>query len=266
MSKEIVNFLTPTSFVEAKQVAEFLSQSDLIPSNYKGKPADIVVAMAFGSELDLKPLAALRNIAVINGRPSLWGDLVLALIKTKDDYEYIKESFDDIKMIATCEIKRKNEPVRTVHFSQKDAEAASLWGKSGTWKTHPKRMLQMRARAFAIRDVFPHHLSGITLAEEAEEMTDTPNYNTSSIQVVEDVTEVTTEVADAIETTAEACATFEQVEKIRNYLFSLKSVAGDEAKAIDYVNKKLNKGITTLNDLTESEADSIISKIGAKNE
>lgn len=72
-------FLNPTNFEQAMTLAEMLSQSDLVPKNYKGKQFDIVVAMQMGYEVGLKPLQALQNISVVNGKPTLWGDAVVAI-------------------------------------------------------------------------------------------------------------------------------------------------------------------------------------------
>jgi hypothetical protein len=52
-----------------------------------------------------------------------------------------------------------------------DAKAAGLLGKQGPWSQYPKRMRQMRARGFALRDVFPDVLKGMPVAEE---VMDTP--------------------------------------------------------------------------------------------
>lgn len=55
-----------------------------------------------------------------------------------------------------------------------DARKAGLAGKQGPWTSYPKRMRQMRARAFALRDVFPDVLRGMPVAEE---LMDTPAGN-----------------------------------------------------------------------------------------
>jgi len=57
-----------------------------------------------------------------------------------------------------------------VIFSKEDAETAKLWGKQGPWQTYPKRMLAMRARGWAIRNVFPDALKGIQVAEEVQDI------------------------------------------------------------------------------------------------
>ena len=54
-------------------------------------------------------------------------------------------------------------------FSQEDAKRANLWGKAGPWTAYPKRMLQMRARSFALRDSFPDALKGVGISEEVRD-------------------------------------------------------------------------------------------------
>ena len=174
--------LVPGSFDEAIKYATYLSKSDLVPKDYKDKPQNIVVAMAWGQDLGLQPLQALQNIAVINGRPSVWGDAALAVVMSHPDFEDIEEIIetgagpngpkDEDKYRAVCKIKRRGrtETVRT--FSVEDAKRSGLWGKQGPWQNTPKRMLQMRARGFAMRDAFPDALRGIRLAEEEGDIID----------------------------------------------------------------------------------------------
>jgi len=168
MTKEIATFsLTPSNLNEAMQFSEMIAASSLVPRDFKNKPGDTLVAIQMGSELGLPPMQALQNIAVINGRPCVWGDALPALAKNHPKYEKMEETFDESTMTATCVIKRKGEKAEVRTFSQADAQVAGLWNKEGTWKKYPKRMLQMRARSFAIRDVFPDALKGLYVAEDA---------------------------------------------------------------------------------------------------
>lgn len=162
--------LVPTNMQQAMDLAQVLATSTIIPKEYQNKPGDVMAAMVMGADVGLKPMQALKSIAVINGKPSLYGDALLAVIKTKPDYEYVSEEFDDEKMVATCRAKRRGEPEVVRTFSKDDATKAALWGKTGPWTSYPKRMLQMRARGFAMRDTFAHHLSGISLAEEVQDI------------------------------------------------------------------------------------------------
>ena len=160
--------LSPQNFDQALTFSKYLADSDLVPKDFKGKPGNCLIAMQWGAELGLKPLQSLQNLAVINGRPALWGDAVIALVLASPVCEYVNE--DDDGATAYCRVKRKGGPEQVRSFSMEDAQRAGLTGKQGPWTQYPKRMRQMRARAFALRDVFPDVLRGMPVAEELQDM------------------------------------------------------------------------------------------------
>lgn len=160
--------LAPQNLEEAFKFAEILSKSKLVPKDFEGSQGNILVAIQWGAELGLQPMQAMQNIAVINGRPSLWGDSVIALVKASPLCEYVVEDVTDKG--ATCRVKRRGEPEQVRTFTTDDAKAAGLLGKQGPWTNYPKRMLQMRARSWALRDVFPDVLRGMPVAEELMDM------------------------------------------------------------------------------------------------
>jgi hypothetical protein len=160
--------LAPQNVKEALEFAEMMSKSNLVPKEFSGNPGNILVAIQWGMELGLQPMQAMQNIAVINGRPSLWGDSVIALVKASPTCEYVVEEVTDDK--AVCKVKRRGEPEQSRVFSKADAQAAGLLNKQGPWTQYPKRMLQMRARSWALRDVFPDVLRGMPVAEELMDM------------------------------------------------------------------------------------------------
>lgn len=172
--------LSPTNLAEAMQLADIMAASDMVPKDFKGNSGNVLVAVQMGAEIGLQPMQALQNIAVINGRPSIWGDAALAVVKGHPDFISIKETCDGES--ATCTIVRKNEEPHTSTFTKEDAILAKLWEKAGPWTQYPKRMLQMRARSFALRDVFPDALKGISIAEEAR---DIPVKNMGDIPIVD---------------------------------------------------------------------------------
>lgn len=161
--------LAPRNFDEAWRLAEILADSDLVPKDFRGKPGNCLVAIQWGAEVNLGALQSVQNIAVINGRPSMWGDALIALVRSSPLCESIIETDDG--HTATCRVKRRGEPEQVRTFSAEDAKQAGLQGKQGPWQQYPKRMRQMRARAFALRDVFADVLKGIPMAEELQ---DTP--------------------------------------------------------------------------------------------
>ena len=162
--------LTPSSLAEAMEFAGMMSKSSIVPKDYQNNPGNILVAIQWGMEIGLQPLQSMQSIAVINGRPSIWGDAMLALVRSSGLLEAISEEVTESK--AVCTIKRRGEQEVVREFSMQDAKQAGLTGKQGPWSQYPKRMLQMRARAFALRDVFPDVLRGVHVAEEAQDMSE----------------------------------------------------------------------------------------------
>ncbi len=163
--------LQPSNMTEAMQMADMLSKSQMVPKSYQGKPNDTLVAMMMGSELGLNPIQAIQNIAVINGKPAIYGDALLALVQNHPSFGGHEESFDPTTMTATCTVWRKGETKQhTQTFSQADAKAANLWGKQGPWSQYPKRMLMWRARGYALRDKFADALGGLITVEEAQDI------------------------------------------------------------------------------------------------
>lgn len=155
----------PASLSEAMAIAKIVADSDLAPKDYRGKPANVLVAFQLGAELGLAPMQAIQNIAVINGRPSVWGDAMLAIVQGSGKLEWIKETDDG--ETATCTVKRRGWPEETTRtFSRKDAQQANLSHKD-IWKLYDRRMRQMRARSFCLRDVFADVLRGVSMAEES---------------------------------------------------------------------------------------------------
>lgn len=161
--------LTPQTLDEAMQFAGVMAKSSIIPKDYQGNPGNILVAIQWGQEIGLAPLQAMQSIAVINGRPSIWGDAMLALVRGSGLLEYIKE--EPTEEGCTCTLKRRGDQFEVARtFTPEDAKRAGLWGKPGPWQQHTKRMMQMRARAFALRDAFADVLRGVHIGEEAQDM------------------------------------------------------------------------------------------------
>lgn len=175
--------LAPQNLAEAMQFAEILSNSTIVPKDYQRNPGNVLVALQWGAEIGLAPLQAMQNIAVINGRPAVWGDSMLAIVKGSGLLVSIKEEVTETE--ATCTIQRKGEAPAVRTFSQADAQKANLWGKQGPWSQYPKRMMQMRARAWALRDVFPDVLRGVGIAEEVRDIPPAPEKNMGPVEVVQ---------------------------------------------------------------------------------
>lgn len=187
--------IVPQNIDEAFRLANAIFKSNMAPQSLKSAE-QVMVAMIAGAELGMKPFQAVRHIAVVNNRPTLWGDGLIAVARSQG--VRVKETVEgeDLNAVATCTVTRPDtgeEITRT--FSASDAKKAGLWGKAGPWQQYPKRMLQMRARAFALRDGAADILNGFQVAEEVQDYTP-----------VRDITEPRASAAEALRIEAAAPA------------------------------------------------------------
>lgn len=162
--------IQPQNFKEAMDICDLIAKSDFAPKDFKGKPGNIFAAGCMGHALGLNLMQSIQNIAVINGRPSIYGDIGSAIllaagctIETTDIQETKKSGK------ATCKITRPGGRTQTRTFSLEDAKTAKLWGKEGPWSTNPYRQMAWRAFWFAARDVASDLLKGFAGREEVED-------------------------------------------------------------------------------------------------
>ncbi len=145
---------------------------------YKDLPSPEVamVKMQSGAELGLSYMRSLSSIYVINGKPTVYGDAFLAIVKAHPSCEDVIETTEGAgeTLISVCEVRRKGQVPVVRRFSIADAKKAGLWAKAGPWSQYPSRMLQMRARSWACRDAFPDALCGMSMREEHEDIEPRP--------------------------------------------------------------------------------------------
>jgi hypothetical protein len=161
------------SIDEAFRFARAVVASGFAPKGME-KPESVMIAIQLGMELGLTPMAALQNTAVINGRPAIYGDAALALVRASgllDSYveEEIGEAGKDTHGYKVT-VARKGSAASSETFTVADAKQAKLWGKSGPWSDYPRRMLKFRARGFILRDQFGDVLKGLRTVEEARDI------------------------------------------------------------------------------------------------
>jgi hypothetical protein len=161
--------IIPQDFDQALRISQAIAASGMAPKGMT-RPEQVLVAIMYGAELDLPPMQALQSIAVINGRPSVWGDGLLAIILRRGvDVEEWHEG-DGEARTAFCKATRPDTGKSlTQTFSVADAKKAGLWGKEGPWRTYPDRMLKMRARSWCLRDLCADMLRGVQVREEVED-------------------------------------------------------------------------------------------------
>lgn len=165
--------LAPTDFDGVQRLASWLHATGMLPHGVT-TTAQVALIVAKGMAVGVGPVQALENIMVVNNRCTIWGDLAIALVRASGKAGAIVETIegDGDNRVARCDAQRiQAGSVETISrtFSVRDAREAGLWGKSGPWKQYPNRMLQMRARAFALRDGFADVLKGLGIREEFDD-------------------------------------------------------------------------------------------------
>ena len=198
--------LTFRTLDELWRFALCVAKSGLAPKGIQ-TPEAIAVAIQFGFEIGLTPMAALQNIAVVNGRPSIYGDAALAVVQSSgllafhfefagnaahrallpalvhaiesgdmDRETEVRKKLTEIPVNkkaddygCTVVVRRYGSGLTYSEFTIEDAKMANLWGKEGPWRQYPDRMLKFRARGFALRDKFSDVLKGMKTKEEEDD-------------------------------------------------------------------------------------------------
>lgn len=160
----------PQDSTQLLKLADVLSKSgDMVPKQFQGNAPAITAAIMRGMEVGLNPMQALSSIAVINGRATLWGDALPALVQRAGhhiDVDYEGQG-DSLTAVATLTRSDGKKVVR--RFGLADAKRAQLLGKPGPWQAYPQRMIAHRARSWAIRDGAADALMGLQVAEEVSD-------------------------------------------------------------------------------------------------
>lgn len=195
--------IVPQTFEETFRIARAVVSAGLAPAALIGKKTGddaasaVSVAIMSGAELGLKPMVSLRSFTVINGKPALYGDGLINVVRQSGKVAYLRTGCEvrDGKMVGWCEAKRNDtDEDKRVEFSQDDAIRAGLWQadalirkqvwekgdkvwkenqpNDSPWYRFPQRMLAWRAAGYCLRELFGDVLGGIRDEFEAREIAD----------------------------------------------------------------------------------------------
>ena len=161
----------PRNLTELMSWAKLVVASGIAPKGMN--EASVVICVQAAAELRIGPAQAIQNIAVINGRPSIYGDLGKAIFDRDSAYVSFEERAPDealTKGEGWCRIVKKSGDTVERRFSVEDAKKAGLLDKPGPWQQYRGRMLMWRARWWAMRDADPGVFKGVSAREEVEDI------------------------------------------------------------------------------------------------
>lgn len=158
----------PANWTEAMKVAQALYRSGLLPSAIR-TPEAAIALIVYGAERGLTVMQSLTGIYVVEGRPSMSAEMMVALCVSAPVCEWLRlvESTADR---AVYETQRRGHPSPTRYeYTAEDASAAGLLGR-GTWKAHRRAMLRARAASGLCRIVYPDVVGGIYTPDETDDL------------------------------------------------------------------------------------------------
>jgi hypothetical protein len=263
-----------TDLVDAVNGLAKLMYDGGVASKSMNKPAAIAVRILAGVEVGLTPMQAVSNIMITNGKMTVWGDAALALVRASGELaefaEGVEGSGDD--RVGWCRATRAGGETVERRFSVEDAKVAELWGKAGPWTTYPERMLQMRARAWVIRDLFTDVLCGLGVEEEVRD------YKVDVVKVAAEVVPTPADVpaiagAPAVESPASsgppvagvADKTLGEIGLARPAYMRAKGIDCDDAEAVRGAWRETLRayGVASAKDLTQADADRLLAELRA---
>lgn len=231
--------------------AKAVSHAQLLPTAYRGKPADIMLAVGLGQSMGLSPAESLYRIDVIQGKPTASAELIAANVRKAG--HILRLRVDEQATSATCTIIRADDPdyEHTVTRDKAWAQQMGLLSKDN-YKKQPATMLGWRAITACARMACPEALYGV--AYTADELGDQGIGRTSS------------GLAAAVAKSAPQPVESEQVEtgeamsaKTRGHMFALFSQKGvTEDQQLAGINHITGREYESRGALTEADAQKVI--------
>lgn len=146
----------------AMRIAEAMCSTDMVPKQFKNKPADGAAAILYGAELGLNAIQSLQQIMVINGKPGIETRTAVSLLK---DHGYEVRTVESTPESVTVEGIGPRGEHEISTWTMQRAHTAGYTSNS-LYKKIPEQMLYAKAAMEVARKIAPHVLSGIAYSTE----------------------------------------------------------------------------------------------------
>ena len=168
----------------ARAACRDMAVSLMLPVHLRNKPEDIFVIMLMGHELGLKPMQALQNIILIQGKPTVPPQLMMALIRSRLPGAIIKVESKNPDVTCTTARNREDYEANLGYTATWNMNKAIKMGLStkDNYVKQAETMLRWRAIAEACRVTFPDIITGIYLPEEFQDFDGKTIETTASIK------------------------------------------------------------------------------------
>ena len=155
------------SFESAQRMAKSLAESDIVPTLYRGKLGNCIVALEIANRMGMSTVQVMQNLNIIHGQPSWKSQFIIGLIKGCGRFEGFdyKETADSCQCFALE--KASGKQVTGIKITM-DMAKKEGWTKNSKWSTMPQTMLRWRAASSFGRFHIPDLILGIQSVEENE--------------------------------------------------------------------------------------------------
>jgi hypothetical protein len=190
----VETFGSKETFTHYWNVATAFSKSDLVPTTYKGKVENCVIALEVANRLKASPLMVMQHLYIVQGKPAWSSQFLIATLNASNKFSPLRyeedEKRDEGSTRAYAIDKLNGETIYGAWVSMKMAKAEGWVDKSGSkWKTMPEIMRRYRAASFFVKQFAPEISMGLMTEEEAEyssfdEVTENANKTVLSIPAI----------------------------------------------------------------------------------
>jgi hypothetical protein len=158
---------------KALKFSEIMAQADIIPAHYKGKPANVFIAVQSALRMNLDPMQIMQNTFVISGKLGMVTAFAISLANQSGLFDCgiryrVEGSGEDLKVTAYANLKKTGGEI-SYTITMKEATAEG-WTKNAKYRTLPELMLRYRAATLLIRTHVPEVLNGMHMVEEIEDV------------------------------------------------------------------------------------------------
>jgi hypothetical protein len=151
------------------RLADALARAEgFVPRHLVGKAPAIAAVILTGVELGIGPMEAMRGIHVVEGKPTMSAEMMLARARKAGVRTRWAETSDRVARLAV--MVPGDAEWQTLSFSMEDAQRAGVAGKDN-WRKYPAAMLRARCTSAALRAFCPEVLGASVYESTSGELT-----------------------------------------------------------------------------------------------
>lgn len=158
---------TPDTLAEMIEWSKAMASGDMLPRQYRDKPANLMFACEYADALGIPRINALTSVHVIDGKPTASAELIASLVRKAGHKMRIdvnkNEMYVDVTIIRADDPDYIPSPIR---WDEAEARRAGKWGTKGPWTNYTISMLRSRAITEAARTWASDALYGVVYTAE----------------------------------------------------------------------------------------------------